>query len=245
MSARSYSTLWLLACAASFGIPFALASAAASAQDSTVWTFDRLDTIGGQPVKVEGTPQIVDTPAGRAVQFDGVDDALIVDNHPIAGAERFTVEAVFRPDGGAFEQRWLHIAERDPAGRVTNVDPQTRADANARLLFEIRVVGDQWYLDAFANGPGYSHALMAKDKLHPVGEWYHVAQVYDGKEYRSYVNGVLQASAAIAFTPQGAGSTSVGVRLNRVNYFKGAVRQVRFTRRALTPGEFLTLPARR
>jgi hypothetical protein len=187
---------------------------------------------------------VIETPVGRAVLFDGVDDALFINNHPLAGAARFTVEALFRPDGGDFEQRWLHLAERDPVtGRVTNVDPKTKADTNSRFLFELRVVGSEWYLDAFVNGPGYSRALMFPDKLHPLGRWYHVAQIYDGTEYRSYVNGVLQGSAPIAFTPQGPGRAAVGVRLNRVNYFKGAVRQVRFTPRALAPAEFLTLAA--
>jgi hypothetical protein len=35
----------------------------------------------------------------------------------------------------------------------------------------------------------------------------------------------------------------VGVRINKVNYFKGAVRLARFSRRALAPAEFLKVPA--
>jgi hypothetical protein len=57
--------------------------------------------------------------------------------------------------------------------------------------------------------------------------------------FRSYVNGVLQGEAEIAFKPQGEGASSIGTRINRRNYFKGAVRMARFTPRALTPGEFL------
>jgi hypothetical protein len=44
--------------------------------------------------------------------------------------------------------------------------------------------------------------------------------------------------------PEGKGRASVGVRINRVNYFKGAVREARFTRRALQPEEFLKVPVR-
>jgi hypothetical protein len=72
---------------------------------------------------------------------------------------------------------------------------------------------------------------------------YHAAQVYDGKMYRSYVNGELQGEAEIAFKAQGTGHASVGVRINRVNYFKGAVRQARFTPRALAVSDFMKLPA--
>jgi hypothetical protein len=35
----------------------------------------------------------------------------------------------------------------------------------------------------------------------------------------------------------------VGVRMNRVNYFKGSVALARFTDHALAPAEFIKLPA--
>lgn len=211
-----------------------LLAAPACAADSTVWTFDHFDAIGDAPVHVEGAPKLIETGAGQAILFDGEHDALFVDKHPLAGDATFTAEAVFRPDGGAFEQRWMHLAETDPV---------TGQDTGTRFLFEIRVVGDRWYLDAFANGPGYNKPMMAADKTFPVGRWYRVAMTYDGKLFRSYVDGVLQSEAAIAFKPQGPGHTSVGTRINRVNYFKGAIFEARFTPRALAPDEFLTLPA--
>jgi hypothetical protein len=101
------------------------------------------------------------------------------------------------------------------------------------------VVGNEWYLDTFVSGPGYKQTLAFPEKRFPVGRWYAVAQSYDGRVYRSYVNGELQGQAAIAFTPQGQGRASVGVRINRVNYFKGAIREARFSTRALKPTEFL------
>jgi len=233
------------ACGTALWLCLSPARGLAEAPASVTWTFDRLDRIGGHPTIVEGNPKVIETPVGKAVLFDGVDDALFIDNHPLAGAKTFTFEAIVRPDGGDFEQRWFHLAERDAkTGQVTSFDPATRADTNARFLFELRVVGSQWYLDAFVNGPGYSRALMVQDKRHPLGRWYHVAQVYDGAEYRSYVNGALQAKAEISFKPQGPGSAAVGVRLNRVNYFKGAVRQARFTPRALPSAEFVKVPER-
>jgi hypothetical protein len=72
-----------------------------------------------------------------------------------------------------------------------------------------------------------------------VGQWHHVAMVYDGTEFRHYVNGVLQGKATVKLAPQQAGRTSIGVRINRVDYFKGAIRLARMTRRPLDPSEFL------
>jgi hypothetical protein len=210
------------------------APAAATAPESIVWRLDNLSEIGGVAAHPEGAPQLITTNAGRAVAFDGVKDALFIDKHPLAGATTFTAEAIFRPDGGKFEQRWMHLAE---------VDPKTGQETGTRFLFEIRVVGDQWYLDSFAHGPAYHLPIMVTDKLHPLGHWYRVAMTYDGTTLRSYVNGELQGEAPLAFTVQGGGHSSFGTRINRVDYFHGAVYEARFTPRALQPQEFLPLPA--
>ena len=206
--------------------------------EAIVWRFDRIDRIGSMPVRPEGDPRVVATPLGKAVAFDGVDDALFLPRHPLAGAETFTIEALFRPDGGAFEQRWLHLAE---AGNAPADASPPVAPSGPRFLFEIRVKRDRWYLDAFTAGPGYNKALIVPEKSFPVGRWYHVAQTFDGRTYRSYVDGVLQAEAEIAFRPQAQGFTSIGTRINRRDYFKGAVLWARFTPRALPPEDFHAL----
>jgi hypothetical protein len=188
-----------------------------------VWTFDRLDRIGGHPTTVRGSPRVIEAPVGKAIEFDGVDDALFVEVHPLAGANTFTWEAIFRPDGGNREQRWFHLQE---------------TGSQNRMLFEIRAVGERWFLDSYNFSATGERALMNKNSLYPAGAWYHVAAVYDGRVFSSYVNGVRQAEAEIALAPQGPGRTSIGVRINMVDYFKGAISWARFTRRALTTEEF-------
>ncbi|MCC6394561.1 MAG: LamG domain-containing protein [Bryobacterales bacterium] len=200
---------------------------------SVTWIFDRPDRIGGHPVTLLGHPRVIDTPAGKAVQFNGVDDALFIDTHPLAGAAEFTWEAIFRPDGGRPEQRWFHLAEQDP---------QTGADTGRRMLFEVRIINGQWCLDSYVSSGGPGKALMDRKALHPLKRWYHVAAVYDGREFRTSVTGVREGAGEVHLTPQGAGHTSVGVRINKVDYFMGAVRLSRFTRRALAPAEFLKPP---
>jgi hypothetical protein len=65
-----------------------------------------------------------------------------------------------------------------------------------------------------------------------------VALVYDGRLMRHFVDGHEELSGPLAIQPLGVGKTSIGVRMNRVFWFKGAVRKVRFTPRALSPKEF-------
>lgn len=199
----------------------------AGQSDSELWSFDRLDRIGGHATTTLGNPRVVDTPVGKAVEFDGVDDALLVDVHPLAGASVFTWEAVFRPDGGSRAQRWFHLQE---------------SGSDNRMLFEVRVVGDRWFLDSYNFSSTGEATLMNKGSLHPVGQWYHVATVYDGKVLSNYVNGVRDGAAEVTLAPQRPGRTSIGVRINRVDYFKGAIHASRFTRRALTPAEFMRVP---
>jgi hypothetical protein len=200
-----------------------------------VWTFDRLENIGGHETTVLGKPRIIDAPVGKAIEFDGIEDALFIEDHPLAGAETFTWEAIFRPDGGQREQRWFHLSEQDPG---------TGIDTDNRMLFEIRVAGDQWFLDSYAQSGTASKALMNRNALHPLGAWYHVAAVYDGREFSNYVDGVREGSAELRLAPHRTGRASVGVRINKVFYFKGAIHVARFTRRALSPAEFLRVESR-
>ena len=205
---------------------------AGGAARQRVWKFNSLRKIGGHAASAEGAPQLTRDPA---VLFDGQDDVLFIDDHPLAGAATFTTELVFRPDGGAFEQRLLHLesAESPP------VDP---GKGSTRMLIEIRVVESHWYLDAFMIGAGYRATMMVPDRLFPTGRWYHAAATYDGQVFRSFVNGELQMEMATPFTPQAPGRASVGARMNRVSFFKGAIREARFTREALPVKAFSQVP---
>ena len=201
---------------------------------STVWRFDSIQSVGGHPTHVLGHPQLIDSPYGKAVAFNGVDDALFVDVHPLAGASEYTWEVVFHPDAdGAQAQRFFHLAE---------VDPATGKDTGNRMLFEIRIVKGQWCLDSFAYSNGSARTLLNCNDLHPLDKWYRVTAVYDGKVLRNYVGDEMQGEGTFHLTPQGPGHSSIGTRINRRDYFKGAIFEARFTPRALKPEEFLKMP---
>ena len=216
------------------GMALSLSGLGQSAEDAkpVIWKFDQTAKIGGYPTKIVGHPAVIKTPYGKAVQFDGVGDALFVPDHPLAGAKTWTWDVIFRPDGGAAEQRFFHLSVLDSAGK----------DTNDRMLFEIRVVDGQWCLDSFAMSNQNSKTLLDCKKLHPLGQWYRVTAVYDGTTISNYVGDDLQGQGDVQLDPQGTGHASIGVRANLVNFFKGAVLEARFTPRALPVSEFLKIP---
>jgi hypothetical protein len=197
-----------------------LASCASPA--SLTWTVDNLKSIGGHAPRVEGNPRVVD----QAVQFDGIDDGLEIPILPLSGEREFTLEILFRPDAdGPAEQRFLHLQE----------------DASqSRFLIETRVrPGGTWHLDTYIGTEVDNGALIDPQKSHPTGAWYTAALSYDGRTMRHYVNGREELSRELKFRPLTQGRTSLGMRLNRVFWFKGAIRTVRFTPRALPAADLL------
>ncbi len=203
------------------------------------WRFDNLSSLGGNHTKIEGTPRLIDTPAGKAIAFNGQDSALFVAVHPLAGAATWTWEMIFRPDAdGRPEQRIFHLQSMD------NATGQDIPDE--RMLFEIRIrpgADGWWCLDSFATAGGQSRALLNCDKIYPFGPWYRVTAVYDGHTFSNYVGDELQGSGPLAIPAQRSpGRSSVGTRIDRRDYYKGAIYAARFTPRALTPAAFLKNP---
>jgi len=190
-----------------------------------IWELDSIEAVGGYPIDVDGRPVVVDGPYGSAIEFNGAGDALFVEANPLAGLEAFTVEMVFRPDaGGLPEQRFFHLGE-------VNGD---------RVLFETRLTEDgHWYLDTFISSGDSNRPLLNESHLHPVGQWYHLALTCDGQQEVNYVNGIQEASGSIDFVPLLGGQTSIGVRLNRVCWFRGAIGRIRFSAGVLDPDEFM------
>jgi hypothetical protein len=216
-------TLWMF-CEAG-GIHFAKEKASTMKQPTWELNSDS-SQVGGYPTQVLGAPKLIETPQGKALEFDGKQDGIIVAANPLADAERFTLEVIFRPEaGGPKEQRFVHLQE---------------AGSENRILIEARLTEDnRWFLDTFIRSGETDQTLYAEKFLHPVGKWFQAALVFDGREMRHYVNGVREMAAPIHYRPLKAGQTSLGVRLNRVFWFKGAIRKVRFTHGALAPADFL------
>ena len=190
-------------------------------QKSLVWKLDNLSRIGGYPAQVLGNPSMMHPATSKAVFFDGVDDGFIIPVNPVEHCKSFTVEVRFQPaSDGPAAPRFVHF--EDSAGR--------------RGTLELRVTPDgNWYADTFLKNGRTDRGLTLIDstRLHPCGQWYWLALVYDGQQMRDYVNGQPELEGALHFDPMTQGQIALGVRLNRVNWFKGAISEIRFHPAAL------------
>jgi hypothetical protein len=96
------------------------------------------------------------------------------------------------------------------------------------------VTPDTWALDTVLSEDDANRlTLLDKTKTHTAGQWHWVALRYDGTTMSHFVDGVAEGEGAVAMKPMVVGQTSLGVRLNRVSWYKGLIREVRFLRAAL------------
>ncbi|WP_163323327.1 LamG domain-containing protein [Draconibacterium mangrovi] len=174
-------------------------------------------------VTVVGNPMEIDSPYGSAVQFDGKDDAIFIDEMPLKDLTEITIEMIIRFDsGGSHEQRYFH----------------TGSVKKDRLLMEMRSNADTWYLDGMFESRKKWVVLMSPELIHPLDEWYHIAfTVKDGGQ-ATFVNGQKELEGDVDFAPIKKGKTSIGVRQNKISWFKGAIYSIRITDKVLNPDEF-------
>jgi hypothetical protein len=196
-------------------IAAALLRPAAPDQRWVVWPLDNIDRVGGHVTTVAGSPRVVKTDIGPAVEFNGRTDGLFVEANPLRGLACFTIEVVFQPDDdGPEEQRFVHVEETGTGNRA---------------LVELRMLsGARWSLDTYLRSGGAALTLFDRSRTHPAARWHVAALTYDGRTMMQAVDGACELTGEIAFTPLGEGRTSIGVRQNRVSWFKGRIHRLRF-----------------
>lgn len=160
-----------------------------------------------------------------ALEFNGVNSYLAINNSPSLNPEEITIAAWLRwdidPELGA---NWASIVNK-------NVDSQYRLHhnrLNTRFEFAIRT----------GNGNRWVESLSS-----PVqGVWYYLVGTYDGSQLKIYVNGQLENTnnhqAAIL------SSTSwlaIGRRTSGDRSFEGLIDKVQIYNRALNDDEILDL----
>ncbi len=196
---------------------------------TTLWRLEEATTVGGHPATMLGAPRVVADAIGKAVQFNGATDGLLLPVNPLAGLAQFTIEALIKPDAtGPAEQRFLHLQD----------------EPGSRVLLEIRLTDAGWALDTFlrSENPPAERPLLDRTKTHPANRWTWVALAYANGHMTHYIDGVKELEGDVTFPPMATGSTSLGVRQNKVSWFKGGIREVRFHPVALQPADLQRLP---
>lgn len=164
--------------------------------------------LGNPIVKVEGKDS--------ALYFNGISDGLVFPEIPIEGWSTFTVEVLFKPDSdGPSAPRLIHFED----------------SSMNRGTLELRLTKNgQWYFDGFLkNGTTRKGVtLIDSTQLHPADSWHRAALGYDGKKMYTYIDGKKELESEVDFPVMTKGNISLGVRLNKKNWFKGQIREVRF-----------------
>ena len=218
-------------------------------QQEVTWRFDNLAKIGGAQVTTMGEPRVVETAIGKAIHFEGrgrpgaasandadpSGDAVFLNAAPLSGDATYTFEVIFRPSSkGAPAQRFFHMQDNG---------------SKSRRMFEIRIVNNEWCLDTVGidvgHGPEQHGVTLNCDAahLHALDRWHAVAATYDGKTLRGYVDGELQGEIAVTLMPLPPGTTSVGTRIDKRDFFTGDVYAARFTPKVLVTADFLKAPS--
>ncbi len=197
-----------------------------NAQPVVEWLFSDFLISLPENAVILGNPTITGSPYGDALLFNGVDDGIFLDYTPLLHLPEFTIEVIMRPDkDGLAEQRFLHMGEM----------------SGKRVMLETRLTPDgYWYIDAFVQSGEVKLAMIDSTKLHPLGEWFNVALVNKKGKLEVFINGETEFRGKITFTPFTGGRTSLGVRQNKVYWYKGAFYKIRITPKALSPDEFLS-----
>ena len=225
VSGNLFSIPFLLLIANIMKIPFFLlivllfSSCEDGRKEGVIWSINTTNQIGGNPTTSWGNPKVISGEEGNVVEFDGQKDGLLVDDNPIAEEEQFTIEVDFKPYEGFpenREQRFLHIQ-----------DPENE---DRRILIELRLNDrGEWFGDWYIKAEDQSLALIDSTLTHPVGEWATISMEYKDGLLKGFVNGQEEVSGKINYLPIGEkAKTSIGTRMDKRSWFKGAIEEVRF-----------------
>jgi hypothetical protein len=182
--------------------------------------------IGMDDLLINGNPKTIDSPYGNAIRFDGNIDAYFLAINPLNNLHSFTVEVLIKPDlNGPEEQRFLHIGD-------INGD---------RLLIETRLTNDgHWFLDTYIQSGQSQKTLIDPKYIHPIGQWFHVALTLDKKgQMTNYVNGKMEIKGHVDFNPINSGEMSIGVRRNKVSWYKGSIYKIKISPELIKPKDFM------
>ena len=218
--------MWAILAGTAFGI--------APDEVAAIWLFDEgrgkivRDSSGnGNDGTINGDPKWVEGRFGKGLEFDGVDDYVAVpdsDSLDIDG-DRITIVAWIKGSGWPAANHIVRKLHDQAQGHiyVLRVQPDK---IRAYIATDVKP------------SPGYQVDGATPLK---VGEWYHVALVYDGNEIRIYLNGELDGSLPASGNIE---TSDAELRIGRgdpAGYFAGVIDEVAIFDAALSEEEIREL----
>lgn len=183
--------------------------------DSSPWLHD--GRLGGRPRRKPWFPTYAADPwGGRCLQFDGVDDRVMLEG-AIVPPQQFTVECWFKPVGNA-----------SAGGQILF------ATANAAVVLAIDRTG---HLQATRKCGGRWRGVADRQPV-TYDRWQHAAVVCNGESLRLYVNGQMVAEQEAKGDAQ-CGQVAIGYNsVTNQGFYSGLLDELRLSARPLSPEEF-------
>ena len=188
-------------------------------------------------------------PEDNSIAFDGIDDYVIVPNEygPSNIGQNRTIAAWVRPED--LSPRPLSSGATGEIAYAVALTQQITASYSGAHWggIGIELSENPRFMAIGYNGPPlYTAAAGIGTPL--VGEWYHIALVFDGNDLRLFVNGLEEGSQSFTgFYPTSTGGDAalvIGSHLanQEFNYtFPGLIDNVQLWNRALQPSELRSL----
>ena len=168
---------------------------------------------------IMGNPAFVGGIAGMALSFDGVNDYVDCGNNAAFDiTEQITLSAWVNPNDAGSGQHKPYVGKGDNAYAIKHANSNT---------IEFFIYDGGWYVAQ----------VKVDDSFN--GEWHHVAGTYDGSELKTYVDGILGATAAhVGLIEVQTHNLTIGTNSQESGrFYDGAIDEVNIYNRALSNAE--------
>lgn len=178
------------------------------------------------------------TQTGNYLDFDGANDEIFVQDASqyIAGASGISMTGWFCIDNLSYGQGFYSFRDNSFGGQTANSS-----------MYAVLVGGQQLECRYIANGTLYEY--LAPNGVIQVGQWQHVALIYDGSSFNLYINGILSGSVAANGSfldtnrPFSIGRTIISSCCGTEFFFDGKIDEVSLWSKALTQIEIQDMMA--
>ena len=173
-----------------------------------------------------GTAIYFDSPMGRALSFDGINDYVEVPSSPsLQLSSQGTIEFWFSPAAGFNGyDNFILKGVAGGTGGAADLDYGVNRHSDGSIK--------GWISDHSALDVIYTNT-----KTWTTGAWYHIAFTWSGSQLMIYVNGVSDADPVTQTRDAYASSDPTTMGRIRAHWYSGLIDEVRIWNVALSPGQ--------